>query len=285
MHELLYTVDINGCIDIDTVSVEVHSLPAAGFTTAPDSLCINSGMATLQAYPAGASVTGTGVVPGGYDPAVGGPGNHWIRVDYTDPFGCSVSDSNLVHVFDIPTPTLSMPDSVCSVDGRIGLVGSPAGGTFLGTNVVGDSLIVSNSGTNTIEYEVFNSFGCSDTATQTIYVGIIPQVSLSPQAPMCTYDMPQTLFGSPSGGIYSGPGVTGALFDPASAGPGTHIINYMYVDAAGCQNSATTSITVWPEPVAQIQTLPDSLCSTDASWSLQATSDTTSLVDGIRPPY
>ncbi|MCE2495310.1 MAG: hypothetical protein J4F31_01770 [Flavobacteriales bacterium] len=27
MHELLYTVDINGCIDIDTVSVEVHDLP------------------------------------------------------------------------------------------------------------------------------------------------------------------------------------------------------------------------------------------------------------------
>src|ERR1019366_6965621 len=50
---------------------------------------------------------------------------------------------------------------------------------------------------------------------------------------------------SPAGGTYSGPGVTGGNFDPATAGLGTHTITYHYTDNNGCSGSATKTFTVY----------------------------------------
>ncbi len=44
----------------------------------------------------------------------------------------------------------------------------------------------------------------------------------------CADSEPAFLSGSPAGGTFSGPGVTGAVFDPAVAGPGTHTITYTF---------------------------------------------------------
>lgn len=50
-------------------------------------------------------------------------------------------------------------------------------------------------------------------------------------------DPPVTLAGTPAGGVFIGPGVTGSSFDPSAAGVGSHGIIYTYVDTAGCVNS------------------------------------------------
>jgi Zn-dependent metalloprotease len=61
----------------------------------------------------------------------------------------------------------------------------------------------------------------------------------------CTVTSPFALTGgSPAGGTYSGPGVTGNIFDPVSAGVGTHTITYTYTDSANCTGSATQQIYV-----------------------------------------
>ena len=52
--------------------------------------------------------------------------------------------------------------------------------------------------------------------------------------------------GMPTGGDYSGPGVSNGMFDPAIAGLGTHVITYTYTDGNLCTNSAEDSITVTP---------------------------------------
>jgi len=49
---------------------------------------------------------------------------------------------------------------------------------------------------------------------------------------------------SPSGGIYSGTGVSGGTFDPNIAGVGTHNVIYTYIDTNSCINSDSTFITV-----------------------------------------
>lgn len=49
-------------------------------------------------------------------------------------------------------------------------------------------------------------------------------------------DAPSTLVGSPPGGVFIGPGVTGNSFDPAAAGVGSHSVTYAYVDACGSVN-------------------------------------------------
>lgn len=50
--------------------------------------------------------------------------------------------------------------------------------------------------------------------------------------------------GSPAGGTYSGPGVSGGNFDPQIAGGGLHTITYSYTDTAGCTGTATQQIWV-----------------------------------------
>jgi hypothetical protein len=51
----------------------------------------------------------------------------------------------------------------------------------------------------------------------------------------CLSSGPVSLTGAlPAGGMYSGPGVTGNMFDPASVGTGTFVISYSYTNAGGC---------------------------------------------------
>lgn len=62
---------------------------------------------------------------------------------------------------------------------------------------------------------------------------------------VCVETVPFALTGgSPSGGTYSGPGVSGNTFDPQAAGAGTHTITYTYTDSAGCTGSATQQVWV-----------------------------------------
>ena len=49
------------------------------------------------------------------------------------------------------------------------------------------------------------------------------------------------LVGSPSGGVFSGFGVTGGTFD-SSLAPGSYIVSYTYEDTAGCESTAESLI-------------------------------------------
>lgn len=53
--------------------------------------------------------------------------------------------------------------------------------------------------------------------------------------------------GSPSGGFYSGPGVSSGLFDP-SIGGGSYTIYYVYAQASGCVDSIAENVTVYNAP-------------------------------------
>ena len=56
--------------------------------------------------------------------------------------------------------------------------------------------------------------------------------------------------GYPSGGTYSGTGVSGTNFNASLAGPGTHSITYVYTDAFGCAAAISKDIIVTPVPAA-----------------------------------
>jgi gliding motility-associated-like protein len=56
----------------------------------------------------------------------------------------------------------------------------------------------------------------------------------------------------PGNSIFSGPGVSsGGVFNPVSTGAGNFAVQYLYTSTAGCKDSATQSITVWPQPTAR----------------------------------
>jgi hypothetical protein len=52
-----------------------------------------------------------------------------------------------------------------------------------------------------------------------------------------TSDAPTILSGTPTGGVFIGPGMNGSTFSPASAGEGNHSISYTYLDENNCVNT------------------------------------------------
>jgi hypothetical protein len=87
--------------------------------------------------------------------------------------------------------------------------------------------------------------GCDSVYTLTLTVLDLPQVSISGlNVFYCDYDASVTMTGIPSGGTFSGQGVSGNVFDPAAAGLGTWPVSYLYADPFGCTGSDTIYVEV-----------------------------------------
>src|SRR5690606_12969929 len=88
--------------------------------------------------------------------------------------------------------------------------------------------------------------GCSATsATTNVTVNTNPTVTMAPLATVCVnHNAAPLTGGSPTGGTYTGTGVTAGSFDPGAAGTGTHTITYTFTDGNGCEGVATEDITV-----------------------------------------
>ena len=83
----------------------------------------------------------------------------------------------------------------------------------------------------------------------------------------CSSDAVDTLVGSPSGGVFTGIGINGNLFDPANATLGNNTIKYIY-SAGLCSDSAMLTTTVNSTPVVNLSGLNSTYCNNDAAVSL-----------------
>jgi len=171
-----------------------------------------------------------------------------IDVIVTDANGCVGYDTINITINTPPTVTASAAtNAVCLPADTIQLFFSPSGGIFTGPGVIGNEFdpMAAGSGVHDVVYSYSDLNGCIGADTVTITVNAPPTVVASAAMNfVCLADDTVQLFGSPSGGIFSGPGVTIDEFDPAAAGVGTHDIIYGYTDANGCIGADTTTITV-----------------------------------------
>jgi len=110
-----------------------------------------------------------------------------------------------------------------------------------------------------------NRINCttSDTLLATIYPKTFLTIAnLLPE--YCVNNTAQTLTLTPGGGILSGNGISGNNFDPSSAGAGTHVITYNFIDANSCVWDTTESTIVHALPVVNFSGLAPAYC-VDAS--------------------
>ena len=170
---------------------------------------------------------------------------NYSLVSISDATGCpgTVNSSVTITVTTTPNITLSPFTPVCANAGLQTLSGgSPSGGVYSGMGVINNQFNPT-AGTQTITYTISGS--CGGSASQVFTVNPLPSVVLNSLGSHCSNATPFALSGgTPSGGTYSGPGVTSNIFNPVTAGLGNHIINYSYTSAAGCTNSDTSLIRV-----------------------------------------
>jgi len=186
-------------------------------------------------------------------------------------------DSVTMRVHPLPTITITPVAPLCVDADPVTLAATPTGGTFSGDGVNGGVFDPADAGvgTHTITYDYTDANGCSNSETIDITVHALPTLSITPVAPLCVDAAPVTLTATPTGGTFSGDGVSNGVFDPADAGVGTHTITYDYTDVNGCSNSETIQITVNGFPTVDILVLgkDTAVCSNSA-----VTFDLTQLV-------
>lgn len=138
-----------------------------------------------------------------------------------------------------------------------------------GTNISGatnTSYTVNQSGDYTVAVSTVCETVVSDPVSITVHP--LPTVTLSNFPVACTNGgLYQFVEGSPSGGTYSGNGVSNGYFDPTAVTLGNQTITYTYTDGNGCTNSASKSIKVENPPAVNLS-IPAETCIEDGAITL-----------------
>lgn len=124
-------------------------------------------------------------------------------------------------------------------------------GTISGTPI--------STGTFNFMITVTDNSGCSSSENYSIDIDCpVNPISFSPAPSFCQGDGLYTLVeGSPSGGSYSGTGVSGLGFDPSA---GSQTITYTFTDSYSCTHASDYSITVNNTPAVAFTSPVSVMC-------------------------
>lgn len=158
--------------------------------------------------------------------------------------GCKDSIVQTIQVLSTPTVSIAGADTICQ--GEFATLTASANGTVSyswnsGANT--QSISVSPGGTFTYIATAYNG-ACSGSASHEVAVKLIPTIDFEiSSSPLCSDASPFTFTANPSGGTYTGTGVTANTFDP-SVGAGVYTITYEVTVYNGCLATETGTIEV-----------------------------------------
>jgi hypothetical protein len=159
--------DSLGCSATDSVNVSFSALPLVNLGN-DTTLC--GGSVTLDAGTGGNIFIWS---TGDSTQTIVAASTALYGVTVTDSLGCSSTDSVLVTINAIPVVSLSLTqDTLCDQDSLFVLLGSPAGGTFGGAFVSGNTFdpVAAGVGTHVVYYTFTDANGCSATDSATVIV-------------------------------------------------------------------------------------------------------------------
>ncbi|MEX0967291.1 MAG: PKD domain-containing protein [Bacteroidia bacterium] len=255
----LIVTDSNGCRDSVLLKDSIITIAAGiNFT-----VCLNDGIQVLKGSHNVGNWSGAGVADSLFDPSNAGTGTHWLI--YTVMInGVSVSDSLEATVLPIPDAQFSAFPESGPVPLNVQFSDSSLG------NIIRWKWDFGDSGRDTLQHPsnfyttvdtfdvqlvVIDSVGCSDTLLRKDYINISEALYAGPDFDLCSNLNPKLLSGYPTGGAWTGPGVTDSLFDPALAGTGSHLLIYTVI-INGVSFSDSLAATVNPVPVAGFTAMP-----------------------------
>ena len=248
------------CVDSALVTVSVSAAQTCP-TVPTQSICAQSGSLTYAASsPAAADVTYSWSVnngaslqsANGLQSVLVSAGDISfdlsLTLDYQNSQLQDLVCSYQVPVYPLPVVSTGSYGPYCAGGAAVTLGGSPVGGSWSGDGVSGGVFTPSAAGVYSVTYSYTDANGCSAAASTSIVVKNKPVVNAGCYGPVCLNSSPVFLSGTPTGGTWSGPGVSGRSFDPMEAGPGTHVLTYTYQVPGGCAITTTATIEVLSLP-------------------------------------
>lgn len=123
-----------------------------------------------------------------------------------------------------------------------------------------------------IRYRAYSGGVCMNETTQNITVNAAPKTTFTAIPAICYDAAPYQIVQAkeignvPGKFVFSGPGVSPTgLFNPATAGAGTHTIKYVFTSTTGsCSDSITQTIKVWARAIADFNISTTPICEKQA---------------------
>ena len=285
----LRIISTEGCVSDTTKTVALTAAPIVGFAASAPSPCVGNlvTFTDTSSYTGSGSLSnswwdfGDGTVISFNNTA---PITHLYStagiytVRHTAGAGAScVGDtvSRTVTIYALPTTTFSYPAGCLPASGTVQFTstastpdgqvitghswnfGDPGSGAANTSTLANPTHNYPTFGNYTITYSVTTANGCTKDTTVNATFNLAPTFSYPVLAPICQESAAVSVATAtvtnsvPGTGIYSGPGANAAgTFNPVIAGPGIHIIKYIYTTTAGCTDSTSQTITVNLTPSA-----------------------------------
>lgn len=132
-----------------------------------------------------------------------------------------------------------------------------------------DSATVTVDQTANVAIQIFDSFGCA--VSDSIQVSIPPEVEFNlSNDTLCGPQLVLLSGGSPSGGVYSGAGISNNELNTSTAGEGVYPLQYTWTSPQGCVDSADATVAI-SLLQAQISQQSDVSCFGSADGSVEFT--------------
>ena len=267
-----------GCAtDTKTIPVTVNPTPVITSSACQQTICSGetASISFSTSIPATISWTGSDGTSGSGDISAvkTNTGSAPITITYTingvTTSGCNAQPRTCQVIVNpvVAAPTASVTvQPTCAVSTGTITVTAPIGAGYTysvdGTNYQSGTTF-SGLATGSYNVTVKNSDGCTSVSTPLTINSqpATPIVNINPASSMCANSPSVQLVGTPGGGTFSGAGVSpGGVFSPATAGVGSHLINYSYTNSAGCTAVATITIDVLAAPALTINPASQTIC-------------------------
>ena len=230
--------DANGCVNTAMTTVTVNPLPTVTANSSAASVC-TGGSVTLTGGGASTYTWDNNVIDAvSFVPTA----TTTYMVTGTDANGCVNTATTTVTLSGLLTVSLG-PD-IIQCGGTALLDAGNIGSVYLWNNAsTTQTITVSASGTYIVDVTDVN--GCMGTDTAVVTINTSPSVTATASSSVvCVDDSTVTLTGTPTGGVWSGPGVTGSSLSPTAAGVGSHTAVYSYTDVNGCEGNTSVIVQV-----------------------------------------
>lgn len=174
-------------------------------------------------------------------------GEYIVKVNGNSSFCAAMPVCDTFSVIEQATAMIATPDTqLCVLDAPLAYVASSEGGTWrINGSVFNGSIDPNNYGAG--EYTItYGNEPCL--ITDTVLLTIVgAALTLPPDTELCIDDAPEQFMATPSGGTFSGQGITPeGIFDPAVMPVGDYVIYYSLVNEQlpACSNQDSFVVTV-----------------------------------------
>jgi hypothetical protein len=241
------------CVTIDIVN--------SNFSGLASMYCLGDGPVTLIPEVEGGIFSGPGVVGNVFNPSQLPVGDFLVGYTVITPAGCEFTQTVPVSIRQIlPADFVDLNDVYCSTDAPVQL--NPINdGVFTGPVLLDIFDPNITPGTYDITYTT-GSGVCSASVTQTVEVlpsqssdfYVFPALCASSPAEQMIPDVP--------GGVFSGTGVVGDVFDPSVAMLGDNEVTYTLSQPNGCISATTQTVEVFDVANSDFSGLEPITCTT-----------------------